>query len=1102
MTNTNEKILLNQFVDTDDKPAMLQISTDNNRQSVFVHALAVERKESGKYTADKILFAILSGPDAALQSVKAGIDIGSNHLSFGYGEKGISAFSYSYQLGLSADKGCYAKSGIPMPSGMYNGLGVVHSDLANGTKFVISENGMPHEAIADLLSSAFQIGLLEEWKLPIFEELKRLGHVREYEHFYVDRTTLPNLQLFTIDMEEAGVDHFISDCLKSGLIKFPIAGTGANLTDIKTPADYLMSYGSEHAKRVQEVIELGHDPKKDSYIPMFDTFKRQLFPVQAHAATAVAKLLYSGKSAAMLQGEMSSGKSAMLVASASGYMSLLGSTSNNPSTGYIAGLICPPSLTSKWPKEIKALIPNAEVIVIKRTEDFIRYHQDWFNNGRRKPKVPTYFIFSFTTLRNDAAIQPAVEYVNIKTKDEKGLLTKPYRQGFICPDCGKPHQTISSTTYKIVDDKEVAIHDTHNMTVKEWGNSRRTSGSLDANSECFHCGAQLWTKKVGRRYNNFADWANHYEKPLIQAVLNGNEERAEELRESQPKFPSSNTLPRRVAAAEYIRRKCKKFFDILLVDEIHLLKGGQTAQGHALGAMVGASKKTIGATGSLFGGKAEDVYFIWWRLFPSVMKELGFSFREVTRFNETFGNIERTYFEEKQGGSSYSNKQSRGGNRKQTRVKEIPGYSPFTYPALMLENLVNVRLVDVWPDPVELVEVPTIFVEPTPEQAAAYSSMINEFEYEIQSRDDGFKLYSQMLDYGISYLDNVSNFPPALFKNAETGAREVISTPAALAADVTYPKEAKLQEIVQTEMAENRPVIVYVRDTGSSVEERDVRPRLKAKLEEIGAKVCILDTTTTATNNRSEWLEKKIVNEGHNVCIVSQELVKVGLDLLCTPTLVYYQFSWSLFTYMQSSRRAWRIGQTEECRIYSLAYNNSYQKYMAELVAKKERASQAVNGGDGSSGLAAMLGDSGDLQSMLIQSIKDGSIKLSNTAEDWIAETSDRAREILAGIGKPKSVERRIEQVQEQIMYLESGLSSPAAASSSNESEEVILHDDIEDMDHEEAAEIVEYFQAVEETRTRILTLSDIKKKKSTKRVQKKVSKKPVIDEGQLAFAF
>jgi len=53
--------------------------------------------------------------------------------------------------------------------------------------------------------------------------------------------------------------------------------------------------------------------------------------------------------------------------------------------------------------------------------------------------------------------------------------------------------------------------------------------------------------------------------------------------------------------------------------------------------------------------------------------------------------------------------------------------------------------------------------------------------------------------------------------------------------------------------------------------------------------------------------------------LLSQELVQVGLDLLCTPTLIFYQFSWSLFTINQAARRAWRIGQTEECRLYYLA---------------------------------------------------------------------------------------------------------------------------------------------------------------------------------------
>jgi hypothetical protein len=235
----------------------------------------------------------------------------------------------------------------------------------------------------------------------------------------------------------------------------------------------------------------------------------------------------------------------------------------------------------------------------------------------------------------------------------------------------------------------------------------------------------------------------------------------------------------------------------------------------------------------------------------------------------------------------------------------------------------------------------------------------------------------------------------------EDGTRDLIWAPEPFPKDRILNKEKKLQEIIKGEIEEGRKSIVYVRDTGSSVEGRDVRPRLKEILEQIGAKVCILDTSSTATNKRSEWLKKKIESEGYDVCIVSQELVKVGLDLLCTPTLIFYQFSWSLFTINQASRRAWRISQTEECRLYYISYKDSFQEDMATLIAKKNKAAGAINGDVSSDGLNAMLGDDGDLQSMLIKSIKKGEV-LKGSTEEWVAEASDRARAILAGIGKKK----------------------------------------------------------------------------------------------------
>lgn len=80
-----------------------------------------------------------------------------------------------------------------------------------------------------------------------------------------------------------------------------------------------------------------------------------------------------------------------------------------------------------------------------------------------------------------------------------------------------------------------------------------------------------------------------------------------------------------------------------------------------------------------------------------------------------------------------------------------------------------------------------------------------------------------------------------------------------------------------------------------------------------------------------------------------------------------------------------------------------YQEQMATLIAMKNKAAGAINGDVSSDGLNAMLGDTGDLQSMLIQSIKKGNV-LQGSTEEWVAEASDRAREILSNIGKPKNV--------------------------------------------------------------------------------------------------
>lgn len=993
-------------LESDESPKMLEIYVNQAWHQVFCYAMAFEDAE-GYGRDDKLLFTIVSGSDSALQSLKAAIDIGTRGgIRFGFGEKTTTGFQFKSEKSLMSEKGKYTK--FPMTlSQNRKALAIVHESVLNNSEYVLAFNSNPVSEVSQLLGgSTYGLHILPEWEQPVLNELMLQQHLVNHELYYDERLFEDGLSLLSINLEEEEADNFIERMIKAQRIKFPSSGSGEKVAEIDGLTNYLMEYNEPMIQKLSERFKPTHNPIHDPVLPTTLTYPRELFPVQGHSVSAVAKRLMKQK-AVIIQGEMSTGKSAMMTAIADSYASL------RDKKGYFAALMCPPSLTKKWPLEIKEILPDAEVHVIEKSADLIFYHRNWLKNGQKKPTKPTFFIISFTTMRGDSRSVPAVSFRDKPMLMEEGANRE---SGYFCTSCGKPHQVVEDTQTHVNEEgfeEETKI--THNMVLGDFGTTRRiNNGTSPANAFCYHCGDSLWTKKVVNRYKGFKDWSKH-EKQILHAVHQNNPRYISQLQDNQKEIESATGMPRRVSTIEYIRRKMNNFFDISLVDEVHELKGGMTAQGNALGSLAQASKKIVAGTGTLFGGKAEDVYFLLWRLFPNDMAAAGFSYEEVTKFNEEYGNVEETTVSTNGESSEYSNTNSRGGNRRSTK-KVVPGISPFIYGQFLIQNVINVRLKDVWPDPVELVDTPTIFVPMNEEMKSYYDDMLWRFEQAIDQWDNGNQLYMRMTDYGIAYPDNPFNFPDATAKTIE-GDQGLIWEAKHLDPDCTLPKEAKLQEIIQGEMAEGRKSIVYVKDTGSSVAERDVRPRLKKKLEEIGAKVFVLDTTSTKTNNRSDFLKNKIENEGYDVCIVSQELVKVGLDLLCTPTLIYYQFSWSLFTINQSAKRAWRIGQEQECRLFYLAYEDSYQETMAELIAKKNRATAAINGdGDSGSGLSAMLGDEGDLQSMLIQSVKKGGTALKGSAEEWISQTSDRARELLANIGKKKKKATPVEQFKKWAM--------------------------------------------------------------------------------------
>ncbi|WP_336770902.1 hypothetical protein [Bacillus bombysepticus] len=974
-----QEIIKQDTFDQEQTPAMLQLETGTASHSAFCFAMAVNHN-------NQMQFAVLGANDSTLKSFRAAISMGTSRLYFGEGQKE----ELYYVLGKKMNVNSKGKFEFINTQTVNRKKAIIAFSKELEEKYIVAIDEAPEMQVRDfLMAPPYGLPILEEWAKPIYEEMLTRNLLQPLK-VYFDRNEFTSLSIAQVALKEEDCKEFLSDMIRTGKCQFPQEGTGEKINEINDLNEYLLEYSPVMLDKVTKLDEPLHQPMKEQALSHFDTYQRPLFPVQAHVATGAAKALQVQKGI-IIQGEMSSGKSAIMTATVDGYFHLTGQK------GYRTCVFVPPTLTEKWAKEeIRHLIPDADVHLIKRTEDLIRIHQSWIQAGRPKPQKPTFFVISFTTMRGDSIKQMPLPYKQIAlSKKSEEEVQRYYKNGYYCPDCGaKLRKKTSSIMVQQANGEKKEVCQYKDFTGSD------LDSKTNKNSVCADCNSNIWSPKVETKYASFKDWTK-YENKLVQAIKEGNKPLQKQLELENRVKPydakQSGRAYRKVATVEYIRRKMKHFFDALIVDEVHELKS-ETAQGTALGSLAKVCKKVVAGTGTLFGGRASDVFYTLWRLFPQKMVKSGFKYSSLMEWNETYGNIERTYYHD---GEVTSNIASRGAQGNLDKTKVVPGISPYVFTQFLMDTTINVRLKDVWPNPVELINVPTILVEMSEEQKQAYEHMKESFEKAIEGAKgtpDVGKLWLSYIRTGNSYPDNMNHYPNYHLDNAE---KELVwsNNEFRFDEDCIQPKEKKLQEILHTEISEGRPTIIYVSDTGSTVKERDIQPRLQKVAEQVpGAKVAILRTNTVNPPKRSAWLKEQ-VNSGVNVIICSQELVKVGLDLLATPTLIFYQLSFSLFTLNQAARRHWRIGQTKQCRTFYLGYRETFQEQMAQLIAQKNKAAEAMNGDATSDGLNAMLGDTGDLQTLLIQNIKSGN-QLKGSTEEWTQAASEESKRVLANIGK------------------------------------------------------------------------------------------------------
>ena len=379
--------------------------------------------------------------------------------------------------------------------------------------------------------------------------------------------------------------------------------------------------------------------------------------------------------------------------------------------------------------------------------------------------------------------------------------------------------------------------------------------------------------------------------------------------------------------ATYILKRYKGQIDLLICDEAHEMKGHDSDRGYAFGRLVAASKKVLGLTGTVYGGRASTLFSLLYRMSRQMQQTYGH--RDVGRWTAEYGvlqEIERVHFD--------ADGRQTGNRRSNVTVKELPGASPAMM-RWLLDRAVFVALADLGFALPDYVEEP-ILLDMSPPMQAQYDVLHATLKAELNEmliRNDR-SLLAAYLQALLAWPD--SPWRAKVVRHPRT-EQIVASIPGLPQLPVGMaPKEAALVGRIKAEVAQGRNVLLLCQQTNTL----DITPQWKDLLERHGIRTAVL---TVDPAQRKAWIDKQ-AERGTQVIISHPRRVQTGLDLLDFPTILWMAIDYSVYTVKQASRRSFRIGQTDDVSVQFYAYRGTLQEQALRLVAAKMAATNRIDG--------------------------------------------------------------------------------------------------------------------------------------------------------------
>ena len=655
---------------------------------------------------------------------------------------------------------------------------------------------------------------------------------------------------------------------------------------------------------------------------------RAPFPAQTQAASALATRL-DRHHAAILVGEASVGKTQIALTTAA----MLGARS--------VLIVAASNLLRQWQNEIKAVLPWARVYTDLASTAAV---------DRTLAQISASTDLSIVLLARDQAKlgspwrPSALELPGPLASSKTDTVQAP-----CCLGCQKVLLRVLTATYVAGDGQErhaaklinVPIHRLAPGALAYCPDCRKPAMDVRVPDPapatwlaCCRCRTVLATVHVERKPDPNARRTVEIPKavePWTASYLESGQRRCPACGDAC--WQSTRTLHGRAMfpIAKYLAQRYPKTFDLLVMDEAQDAKAGDSAQGMMLTDLVHASRRALGQTATVSGGKPSTMFYLLHRLLPGFRRAWPYS--AATSFAREHGLAEVLSEQQTHKSADKSGRITSRTTVKRT-MRELPGISP-TILRHVLDSTVFLTLRDLG------VEMPpyteeAVEIEMRPEQAREYEALVGQLAPHLKAglRLRRLKALGTALQALLTYPDQP--WRGEAVTHHKTG--ELVASAPALDPNVQYPKEAELLSICRREAEDGRRVLVYVTHT----DRRDIMPRLEAVLRDGRLRTEVLRADTVSPRKRAEWVRAQAQHV--DVLITHPKLVGTGLNMPEFHTIVWYEPEWSAYTLRQASRRTWRIGQDKPVRVYFLVYAKTAQQASLALVSRKILASLLVEG--------------------------------------------------------------------------------------------------------------------------------------------------------------